>query len=414
MRNVLALYFGALAVLGGIAVAGAVVLYDAGGPSGPVEAAADRHGFGVTDWELHHFPEKWLFKLGGVFVDHGHGDAEEVLERYFNLTAELLALDPESEEYTAKEQERAFLENAVEDTIEGRVTAVLEDEGLTADPPLFSDLGIVWPPVDFEFEAPPRVLVISPRDHIELKEDYLLQPGIGPEIAEEIEAEAQQEENTSALVVQAGGVALYPSVVQNLRDYNDLIDTVFHEWTHQYLVFYPLGSSYFRGSEQRTLNESVANLSGHELARVYFERYGELDLRPEPTPEPSEPAPEPTEEAALEPEPSEAPFDFTAALRALRVQVEAMLAAGQIEESEALMSQKRDEFEVEGHFIRKLNQAYFAFHGFYADTPGSIDPLGPKLQSLLERAGSPGDFLRELRGATTRADVDELLEEDGG
>jgi hypothetical protein len=255
--------------------------------------------------------------------------------------------------------------------------------------------------------------VTSPRDRIELTHDYLLTPGLDRETAEQIETDAQQEPNTSALVVQAGGVALYPSVVQNLRDYNDLIDTVFHEWIHQYLVFYPLGSSYFRGSEQRTLNESIANLSGHELAALYFERYGELDLHPEPTPEPSEPTPEATEEAALEPEPSEAPFDFTTEMRALRVQVEEMLANGQIEEAEALMDQKRDEFEKEGVFIRKLNQAYFAFHGFYADSPGSIDPLGPKLQSLLERAGSPGDFLRELRGATTRADVDELLKQGG-
>jgi len=95
------------------------------------------------------------------------------------------------------------------------------------------------------------------------------------------------------------------------------------------------------------------------------------------------------------------------------VRVEAMLVDGQVEEAEALMDEKRGEFEAEGHFIRKLNQAYFAFHGFYADTPGSIDPLGQKLQTLLERAGSAGDFLRELRGATTRADVDELLGDDG-
>jgi hypothetical protein len=369
----------------------------------------EEHGFDAVNWELRHFPEKWLFKLGDIFRDHHHGNDEDVLERYFNLTNEMRVEDPESAEYASMEEERAFLENAVENTIEGRVTAVLEDEGLTLEAPLFTDIGMVWPPVDFEFDAPPRVLVTSPRDRIEMRSDDLLTSGLDRETAEEIEAEAEQEDNTSALVVQAGGVALYPSVVLDLRDYRDLVDTVFHEWVHQYLAFYPLGASYFRGGDQRTLNESIANLSGHELAAVYFEKYGELDLHPQPTPEPSEPTPAPTEAA---PATTEAPFDFTTAMRALRVEVEAMLADGQIEEAEALMSEKRDEFEGRGYYIRKLNQAYFAFHGFYADAPGSIDPLGPKLQTLFEREGSPGEFLHAVRGVTTRAAIDELLSED--
>jgi hypothetical protein len=103
-------------------------------------------------------------------------------------------------------------------------------------------------------------------------------------------------------------------------------------------------------------------------------------------------------------------------MRALRVEVEALLADGRTEEAETLMNEKRDEFEAHGHYIRRLNQAYFAFHGFYADTPGSIDPLGPKLQTLFEREGSPGAFVRAVRGVTTREDVDEILaatEEDG-
>ena len=52
----------------------------------------------------------------------------------------------------------ANVENDVEDVIEGRVTAVLEDERLALEPPLFSDLGLVFPPVDFELDATPRVL----------------------------------------------------------------------------------------------------------------------------------------------------------------------------------------------------------------------------------------------------------------
>jgi hypothetical protein len=182
--------------------------------------------------------------------------------------------------------------------------------------------------------------------------------------------------------------------------YEALIETVFHEWLHSYLIFFPLGAAYFGSSEARTLNESVANIAGKELARLYFERYGTLD-------EACGAAPATPTPAASPGAPS---FDLTAEMRALRAQLEKMLAEGQIEDAEALMAAKRDEFEEQGVFIRKLNQAYFAFHGFYADTPASIDPIGPNLQTLLERAGSPGEFVRLARGITTRGELDAALE----
>ena len=73
------------------------------------------------------------------------------------------------------------------------------------------------------------------------------------------------------------------------------------------------------------------------------------------------------------------------------------------------MDDKRDQFESEGLYIRRINQAYFAFHGSYADTPGSIDPIGPKLQILRERAGTAARFVRLARGLSGEADLDRLL-----
>jgi len=177
------------------------------------------------------------------------------------------------------------------------------------------------------------------------------------------------------------------------------METVFHEWLHSYLIFFPLGAGYFGSSETRTLNESVANIGGKELARLYFERYGTLEQACG-----AQPAP------AATPPPTPSGFDFTGEMRALRREVEAMLAQGQVEQAEALMAAKRDEFQSKGIFIRRLNQAYFAFHGFYADSPGSIDPIGPELQTLLERAGSPGEFVRRASSLTTRADLDAALQ----
>ncbi|MCH7809393.1 MAG: hypothetical protein IH863_02305 [Chloroflexi bacterium] len=406
MRYVIAAYAACLTLLAAFAVVGAALVFEAAGPSDAAEAAANRNSFNLVTWELKHLPQKWLYKIGGVFRDE-HGSDDDALRRYFELGDEVdrLAGDaPGSDELARAEDERGDLEARVEDIIEGRVTSVLEEENLALEPPLFSDLGLIFPPVDFEIDPPPRVLAVSPRDRIELDESYLLTPGLSSETALAIEAGVESDDpDVSALVVTTGGVATYPSVIREGRSYERIVDTVFHEWLHQYLIFFPLGRSYFKGGEARTLNESVANIAGSELARLYFEKYGPLEPEaPAPTPGPS-PAPSPT------PEPVDDPFDFGAEMRALRVDVEEMLADGRIEEAEALMERKRDEFEAKGRYIRRLNQAYFAFYGFYADTPASIDPIGPKLAALLERAGSPGEFVRQASGITSQGELDRLL-----
>ena len=67
------------------------------------------------------------------------------------------------------------------------------------------------------------------------------------------------------------------------------------------------------------------------------------------------------------------------------------------------------EFVENGYLVRRINQAYFAFNGFYAFSAGSIDPIGPKLQELFEREGSPGAFLRVVRGITSRTELDQAV-----
>ena len=258
------------------------------------------------------------------------------------------------------------------------------------NPPLFSDIDLFFPPLDFELDRPPKVLAVSPRDRIELDRSYLLTPGLEPDTVAAVESESE-ETGVSALVVNTGGVATYPSVIPELAPYREVVETAIHEWLHQYLTFYPLGRNYFRGAETRTLNETVANLAGGELADLFIERYGS----------PSSPPPPPAG--------SPSDFDFRAEMRALRLRVEELLAQDRLDEAERLMEEKRDDFEQHGVYIRRINQAYFAFFGSYADTPSSIDPIGPKLQRLRDRAGSVADFVRLARGLTSEADLDRLL-----
>lgn len=401
MRYVIAAYLATLGALVAVAIAGGVVVLDASGPDGPLESTADQYGHRLWQWELRHFPEKWLYKIGGLVSGRDAGDDDAALREYFDLTEEMAALTDDDTALVRLEAERADLENRVEDIIEGRATRILEEQGLTMGPPPFKDLDLVFPPVDFEFDQPPRVLVTSPRDRIELTHDYLLRHGISRDQIAGIEADAEEEPNTSALVATTGGVSTYPSVEDNLDGYDHLVEVVFHEWTHSYLVFYPLGSRYFESSELRTLNETVASVAGDQLAAAYFAKYGRLDGEPEPSAPPE-----------ASPAPSAAPpeFDFVAEMRALRREVEAMLAEGQIEGAEALMEARRVEFGEQGYRIRRLNQAYFAFYGFYGTGAGSIDPIGPKVEQLFASTQTPGEFLRQARALKSQSDLDALLE----
>ena len=384
MRWFVVAYLAVLGPLTALGFLGAFRLYDTYGPDDAAEAAADDHAYDFLSWEVEHFPRKWIYKVRHLFDKRTASEEEAALQKYFTA-----------------EGAQAANEAEVEDIIEGRITAVLEDQGLEMEPPLFSDLGLIFPPVDFELDAPPRVLAVSPRDRIELEHSLLLEPGLGREQFEAIEREAESENGPdtgiSAVVVGTGGVATYPAVVSSSHAYEQVVETAFHEWVHQYLAFYPLGRNYFAGSELRTLNETAANLAGEALAAVYFERYPHLEAPATPPP------------SAVPSGPAHPAFDFTKEMRELRREVEEMLAGGRVLEAEALMEAKRQELEQHGYNIRRLNQAYFAFHGSYADTPGSIDPIGPQMQTLLDKSGSPGVFVKLAAGITSRSELDRVL-----
>jgi len=395
-RPFVAAYLGLLAIFAAAAVTGGALLFRDLSSGDPIDAVANRNAYDVLGWELRHFPQKWLYKLATAF-DAGKSQAEEdaLIRRYFELAADLRVLERDSNDADAlaeARRERDAIENDIEEVLERRISDFLRDEELVMNPPLFSNIDLFFPPLDFELDRPPKVLAVSPRDHIELDRSYLLAPGLEPETVAAVESETE-EVGVSALVVNTGGVATYPSVIPELDPYRDVVETAIHEWLHQYLAFYPLGRNYFRGGETRTLNETVANLAGDELADLFVERYGS------PSPPPSPPTGTPSD------------FDFRAAMRTVRLRVEELLAQGQVEEAERLMGEKRDAFEEQGFYIRRINQAYFAFFGSYADTPSSIDPIGPKLQRLRDRAGSVTGFVRLARALTSEADLDRLLAE---
>jgi hypothetical protein len=368
-RSRLVVVAGALAAAF-LLVLGAVALRD--------RQAGDR--FDLLRWQIDAAPGKVLALLGRPFRDDP--DPDEAVRRYFAPGA--------------TEADRRAVENAVEAAIEGRIDAVLAELGVNARVPLPAS---VMPPVNVELAAPPRVLVVSPRDEIRRERVVLLRPDLTLADAEGIEATTEAEDaSRSALVVGSGGVATYPAVVVNSGSYAATVETAAHEWVHHYLAFYPLGIRYFTSDDLRTVNETVADIVGEEVAARVLERWGD-----------------PTADASAEPAATATPsgppaVDRDAVLRDLRLEVDALLAAGRIEEAEARMEAVRLELWEEGIRIRRINQAYFAWFGTYAARPDATDPIGAQLRAV--RAGSPSlpDFLARVRGAGSRADVEALFE----
>jgi hypothetical protein len=154
----------------------------------------------------------------------------------------------------------------------------------------------------------------------------------------------------------------------------------------------------------------VASIVGREIGWAVMDRYYP-DLAPPPpdyTPQPE------SESAAPAPATEEDPaFDFRAEMRETRVRVDDLLAQGRIDEAEQYMEQRREMFVENGYQIRKLNQAYFAFYGSYADEPGATgsDPIGPALRELRYYSDSLADYIDKVRGVTSFEEIQALLAE---
>jgi hypothetical protein len=86
-----------------------------------------------------------------------------------------------------------------------------------------------------------------------------------------------------------------------------------------------------------------------------------------------------------------------------------MLAASQIPQAEAFMEAQRQELIKHGYYLRRLNQAYFAFHGSYAVGASATDPIGGKLRALRRQAGSLANFVHTVARMITLAELDAEL-----
>ena len=315
--------------------------------------------------------------------------------------AEAAALHAQLDELRSAEEIRQSLAESI---LEEQISSVLVGEG-------FGIMGQEMPPVSAHFTPLPAMLIISPRDHIERIYSLGLAHGLDATRRETIEEQVDAAQDVSSLVTSIGGLSAYPSMLLESSSLNWIAEVSAHEWAHHYLTPRPLGWNYTI-PETQIINETVASIVGKEVGALMLGRYYPEHLPPEPEPEPEEPAG--TEEETPEELPPEPlTFDFRQEMRKTRIHVDELLAQGEIEVAEAYMEERRQAFVANGYYLRKLNQAYFAFHGAYADEPGAAgaDPRGPKVQEL--RAHSPDlhTFVMRVSRVTTLAELEALLDE---
>jgi hypothetical protein len=284
-----------------------------------------------------------------------------------------------------------------ESILQSQISDTVAELGLTLG-------GQPIPPVLYRSTPLPTALIVSPRNVIRQDENISLKPDLRVDERAKLEEQVDDALDVSSLVVDVGGIGIYPTMVMQTSNLDFLTEVVSHEWVHNFLTLRPLGLNYLTSPELRTINETVAAIAGKEIGRAVLERYYPDKLPPAPPPEPAE-----TEKPSLPP-----PFDFRAEMRETRVMVDKLLAENRIDEAEEYMEQRRIFFRDHGYIIRKLNQAYFAFYGAYADQPGGAageDPVGAAVRELRAKSPSLASFLNQVSWITSFEQLQKVLKE---
>ena len=272
--------------------------------------------------------------------------------------------------------------------LRSQIQAVLSDEGI-----------LILPPIIFRLEKPPHLLVVSLKQRIVYFDRMLLRQELTVEEMEYIEDQIDALGLSALVVSLAGFSATYPTIISDQLNLTDTINTTVEEWLHQYLIFRPLGFLYLldsvgirRNSDIVTMNETLAGLFSREVGSEICERYyKDCDRR--------------------KADHDTSGLNFDNAMRETRLNVDQYLSAGKIEEAECYMEKRREEFVEHGYHIRKLNQAYFAFHGIYGSDPASVSPMYKDLRELRAKSMSLKDFLSKAAAMTSYADLIKALED---
>ena len=302
--------------------------------------------------------------------------------------------------------ERSALRDGVEETIESALSTAMRESGLSRWERL------VFPPVDIRLAGPPIVLLTSPRDRIERQHEVLMEPDISLVVRERLEDRLMAEHDVAAISFQVGGLAAYPASVLDIIPLADTFRASAHEWMHHYMAFRPLGQRMFTSAEMVTLNETLADIVGREIGDRAREMLLEGEaLPPSPclSPDGDCATPLPAPESGRHDRDEH--FGFNEEMRETRLRVDELLAGGKVDEAEAYMEERRLFFVENGYPIRRLNQAYFAFHGTYAENAASSSPIAGQLHRFRELSPDLQTFVLRMADISSYPQFLERLED---
>lgn len=306
------------------------------------------------------------------------------------------------------ETERHALAPTVEKIVAWQIDRVLAEQGIRRSllgffprsgfPFLEVELN---PAVAFELGETPSLLVVAPRDRVQVVSSKLLAPHLSSPEVDRLEA-AVDDLGVSSLVTPIGGLAAYPSMVPASSSVRTLLRTVSHEWVHHYLFFRPLGRSYFDGYAMRSINETVADVVGEELGDLVYDRFYVADGQTlEATPD--------RLESRRSTDPGQSAFPRL--IREVRLEVERLLAEGDVLEAERYMAEQQQTLARQGYYVRRLNTAYLSFFGAYS---GSANPFELRIETLRRQSGSLGEFLETAARIGSPAELDWLTSGQAG
>jgi|RhiMetdeSRZDD1v2_1073273.scaffolds.fasta_scaffold75669_2 hypothetical protein len=356
------------------------------------------------------------FEQGAVGLPYlfDRGTNKEIVIEYLRTTQSLMQAEQQVEKIyadptvTDKESTSAYvraqrdelinrqntLAPLAEATLQSQISDALAALGLTTS-------GQPVPPVLYHITSTPLALIVSPRNVIQQIANISVLPTLTLDDQIKLEDQVTKSLNVSTLVVPIGGVGVYPTMITETTDLRWLLSTIAHEWTHNYLNLRPLGINYSTTPELRTMNETTANICGEEVGHLVLEKYYPELLQSSSSHNLTSFHKATFSSNQLD---DPAPFDFRAEMHETRVTVDKLLADGKIDEAESYMEKRRQVFWDNGYLIRKLNQAYFAFHGAYADVPGGAageDPVGPAVRALRAKSASLADFINTIAWMTS-------------
>ena len=373
----------------------------------PAQQVSISQSYSLVAWEIGNLLDKWAHRISNL-VSSNSVDQSKFLQKYFDLQAKIDSEIENSRDMTGEKAdnnsygvgfplddlilERDAYKNDVEEILEGAISLAVNETGFGL---MFQ---VVFPPVDIRLTQTPYLLVASPRDSIFRKYEVLLRPETDMDERIRMENELQTRYDLSAVTIRIGGLAAYPAPVAHNSQLRAVLGTAAHEWVHHYMFFRPLGQAMFSSENMVTINETVADIIGRYLAD---HAYGIL------TKEGMDPILDPISHGSAMRTPGNMEFDFSKEMRETRLHVDDLLISGAVEAAEVYMEQRRMEFVENGHHIRKLNQAYFAFYGSYAESPASSSSIGDQLNRMVELTPDFKTFVGKIAGVSS---YDEFLD----